>query len=116
MINQNELICCWNCLKPLKKENAILKQNDNITKEDEDSIIFKYKYFCSEICVNMFENEKNKKNNIENNFDENENEIINNDNSNNIDIDNNTNDNNDNNNNEGEDYFEGDDYDPMEDF
>ena len=100
----------WNCLKPLKKENAILKENDNISNEDEDSIIFKYKYFCSDICVNIFQNEnniKNVKNNIENNFDDKE--IDNN-------INNNINVNNRNMNEEEEDSYEGDDYDPMEDF
>ena len=110
LINKDELICCWNCLKPLKKENAILKENDKITNEDEDSIIFKYKYFCSDICVNIFQNEnniKNVKNNIENNFDDKE--IDNN-------INNNINANNRNMNEEEEDSYEGDDYDPMEDF
>ena len=106
--NKDKLICCWNCLKPLKKENAILKENNNISNDDENSIIFKYKYFCSDTCVNILENEKIIKNNV------NEKEIENNDNnidSNNINPNNNSDDN-----NEEEEYFEGDNYDPMEDF
>ena len=118
LIKQDEFICCWNCLKPLKKTNAILKEYNNNLKDDDNSVIFKYKYFCSEICVNKFENEKNIKNNIENNIDKNENENnynINKDNSdaninNIIDINKNVDDNNE------EDIFEGDNYDPMEDF
>lgn len=111
--SQDEILRCWHCLKPLKKENAILREYNKDLKDNNNSVIFKYKYFCSDICINFFENEKNDKKNIENNFIQNEDEINNindsiNDKINNINY--NKSDNNE------EDYCEGDYYDPMEDF
>ena len=109
---EEELLRCWHCLKPLKKENAILREYNNDLEENDNSVIFKYKYFCSDNCVNFFEDEKNVKKINENNFIQNEDEIHNN----NINDDiNNINDNKSDDNNE-EDYYEGDNYDPMEDF
>jgi len=116
ILNPNEIICCWNCLKPLKKENSIMKEYNinNLSVDDPDT--FKYKYFCNEKCLKDFETEKNKKNlnvtDIKNELILNENDIkdenvikkkINNNISNNS-------------NNEEEEFFEGDNYDPMDDF
>ena len=106
-----EFICCWNCLKPLKKENSIMKEY-NIDKEDNNnSILFKYKYFCSEECIIIFEKEKNTQNlseiKIKNEMDDENIQIKN--------IEDNEN-NNDNINQEDEGFFEGDNYDPMDDF
>ena len=106
-----EFICCWNCLKPLKKENSIMKEY-NIDKEDNNNcILFKYKYFCSEECIIIFEKEKNTQNlseiKIKNEMDDENIQIKN--------IEDNEN-NNDNRNKDDEGFFEGDNYDPMDDF
>ena len=85
---------------------------NNLSVDDSD--IFKYKHFCNEKCLKDFETEKNNKNlnktdiknellyNEKDRKDENiiENEI----------------NNNSNNSNKEEEFFEGDDYDPMDDF
>ena len=142
----NEMICCWNCFKPIKKENSIQKDYDN--KLDK-SILFINKNFCNSKCIKEYEKKKKtkivcfqcnkifdiyqgfvahdgdkfcstdcknkyieieksiKKNNKQKNKNKNteqdkgnKNEIQNNNNNKNID----------------EDYYEGDDYDPMDDF
>ena len=106
-----EFICCWNCLKPLKKENSILKDYNIDKKDNNNSILFKYKYFCSEECIIIFEKEKNTQNlseiKIKNEMDDENIQIKN--------LEDNEN-NNDNINKEDEGFFEGDNYDPMDDF
>ena len=55
----NEIICCWNCFKPIKKENSIQKDYDN---KFDKSILFSNKNFCSLKCIKDYE--KKKKTNI----------------------------------------------------
>ena len=114
ILNPDEVICCWNCLKPLKKDNSIMKEYNINNLSVDDSDIFKYKHFCNEKCLKDFETEKANKNlnktdiknellyNEKDRKDENiiENEI----------------NNNSNNSNKEEEFFEGDNYDPMDDF
>ena len=119
IINQNEIICCWNCLKPLDKKKSIIKEysnnSNNLNETENDNILFKYKYFCSETCIDKYENEKKETinniskteiedKNIENQNDDNNNNIINDEKED------------DNINNDEEEFYEGDNYDPMEDF
>ena len=54
----DEIICCWNCFKPLKKENSIQKDYEN--KLDK-SILFKEKHFCNLKCVTDYEKKKKTK-------------------------------------------------------
>ena len=116
ILTPDEIICCWNCLKPLKKENSIMKEYNinNLSVDDPDT--FKYKYFCNEKCLKDFETEKNNKNlnvtDIKSELVLNENDIkdknvIKKEMHNNIS---------NNSNNEEEEFFEGDNYDPMDDF
>ena len=115
ILTPDEIICCWNCLKPLKKENSIMKEYNinNLSVDDPDT--FKYKYFCNEKCLKDFETEKNKKNlnvtDIKNELVLNEKDIK----DENI-IKKEMNNNSNNSNNEEEVFFEGDNYDPMDDF
>ena len=53
--SSNDIICCWNCFKPIKKENSIQKDYDN--KLDK-SIIFKNKNFCNLKCIKEYEKKK----------------------------------------------------------
>ena len=50
-----EIICCWDCLKPLKKENAMIK---NYKIEYDNEVLFEKKYFCNEKCIREFEKKK----------------------------------------------------------
>ena len=50
-----EIICCWNCLKPLKKENSMLK---NYKIEYDNEVLFERKHFCNEKCIREFEKKK----------------------------------------------------------
>jgi hypothetical protein len=54
----NEITCCWNCFKPLRKENSIQKDYDN--KLDK-SILFKNKNFCNMKCIKEYEKKKKTK-------------------------------------------------------
>ena len=48
----NEIICCYNCFKPIKKENSIIKEYQN----KSDIVLFlKNKNFCSLKCVKDYE-------------------------------------------------------------
>ena len=106
------VIFCWNCLKPLKKENSLIKEYDVSVSGDCEPNLFKFKYFCSENCIKIFEREKEdikinkteiekeKVNEIQNKIDDvKENEIANKNSSNNEDN-----------------SIDEDNYDPMEDF
>ena len=115
VLTPDDFICCWNCYKPLKKENSILKKDNNLYKDDELAI-FQYKNFCSEKCYKIFENEKIVKKlfkteninqftdtkNKEEKETNKDNENLINDKGSNI--------------NDEEDYSEEDNYDPMDDF
>ena len=148
----NEIICCYNCFKPIKKENSIIKEYQNKSdivlflknkifcslkciKDYEKKIRTKYvcfqcnetfdlyqgfvahegEKFCSSKCKNKYieietmlmkksknKNGKKGKNNLEEKSKENKNE--------NININNDVGEKNE------EKYYEGDDYDPMDDF
>ena len=155
MINSpNEIICCYNCFKPIKKENSIVKEYQNKSdivlflknknfcglkciKDYEKKIRTKYvcfqcnntydlyqgfvahegEKFCSSICKNKYieietmlmknnggknKNRKKEKNTLEEKNKENKNE--------------NVNVNNDHDEKNEDKYYEGDDYDPMDDF
>ena len=112
ILNPDEIICCWNCLKPLKKDNSIMKAYNINNLSVDDSDIFKYKHFCNEKCLKDFETEKSNKSL---NATDIKNELLNNENDRkdkNI-IENKINYNS---NNKEEEFFEGDNYDPMDDF
>ena len=48
----NEIICCYNCFKPIKKENSIIKEYQN----KSDIVLFlKNKNFCSLKCIKDYE-------------------------------------------------------------
>ena len=61
LLAPNGVSFCFNCLKPLKKENSIIKEYDVNISGDYDPNLFKFKYFCSENCVKIFEQEKEDK-------------------------------------------------------
>ena len=111
ILSPDEIICCWSCLKPLKKDDSIKKEYDISISGDDDPNLFKYKYFCSEKCRTIFEKEKKEKQINETKI---KNELINNiknksENKNESEI-------NINRNNNKDDSLEEDNYDPMEDF
>jgi len=116
IINQKEINCCWNCLKPLDKKKSIIKEylnnSNNLNEKENETILFNYKYFCSNVCIDKYENEKKdminniSKTEIEDKIIENQQD--NNDNINAKEENNNSND--------EEEFYEGDNYDPMEDF
>ena len=54
-VNQSEILCCWNCFKPIKKEETIFK---NFNAKDDQNILFKKKSFCSMKCFKEFEVKK----------------------------------------------------------
>ena len=54
-VNQSEILCCWNCFKPIKKEETIYK---NFIGKDDENILFKKKSFCSMKCFKDFEVKK----------------------------------------------------------
>ena len=54
-VNQSEILCCWNCFKPIKKEETIFK---NFIGKDDENILFKKKSFCSMKCFKDFEVKK----------------------------------------------------------
>ena len=68
-ILSEKFICCWNCLKPLKKENSIMKEYDVDNLDDNVSNIFKYRHFCNDNCLNNYEKGKNHNTIIENEID-----------------------------------------------
>ena len=112
ILSPDEIICCWSCLKPLKKDDSIKKEYDINISGDDDPNLFKYKYFCSEKCRTIFEKEKKEKILNETKI---KNELINeiknkkeNKNENEININKG--------NNEDDSLEEEDNYDPMEDF
>ena len=54
-VNQSEILCCWNCFKPIKKEETVFK---NFNSKDDQNILFKKKSFCSMKCFKEFEVKK----------------------------------------------------------
>ena len=50
-----EIICCWNCLKPIKKENSMVKK---YKIEYDNEVLYEQKYFCNEKCIREFEKKK----------------------------------------------------------
>ena len=55
IIKNSEIKCCWNCLKPLKKEECVIK---NFNNNFDESIIYKQKTFCSEKCFKEYDIKK----------------------------------------------------------
>ena len=54
----NEIICCYNCFKPIKKESSIIKEYQN----KSDIVLFlKNKNFCSLKCVKDYEKKRRTK-------------------------------------------------------
>ena len=51
----DKIIFCWNCLKPLKQENSIIKKYE---LNKDKNLLYEYKNFCSEKCVKDFEQKK----------------------------------------------------------
>ena len=48
----NEIICCYNCFRPIKKENSIIKEYQN----KSDIVLFlKNKNFCTLKCIKDYE-------------------------------------------------------------
>ena len=54
----DEIICCWNCFKPIKKENSVQKDYEN---QFDNSILFTNKNFCSPKCIKDYEKKKKAK-------------------------------------------------------
>ena len=54
----DEIICCWNCFKPIKKENSVQKDYE---KQLDNSILFTNKNFCSSKCIKDYEKKKKAK-------------------------------------------------------
>ena len=50
-----EIICCWNCFKPIKKEKSFRKDYKN---QLDNSILFTDKNFCSLKCIKDYEKKK----------------------------------------------------------
>ena len=51
----NDIVCCWNCFKPIKKENATNRVYKN---KYENSILFENKNFCNLKCIKEYEKKK----------------------------------------------------------
>ena len=51
----DEIICCWNCFKPIKKEKSVQKDYEN---QFDHSILFKNKNFCCSKCMKDYEKKK----------------------------------------------------------
>ena len=51
----DDIICCWNCFKPIKKENSIQKDYDN---KFDKSVLFSNKNFCNLKCMKEYEKKK----------------------------------------------------------
>lgn len=55
MFEKIEIGVCWICFKALDKKDAIIKE---IQEEDDENVVVVEKCFCSEKCVKIFENRK----------------------------------------------------------
>ena len=53
----DEIICCWNCFKHIKKEKSLQKDYKNQNQFD-NSILFADKNFCSLKCIKDYEKKK----------------------------------------------------------
>ena len=51
----NDIVCCWNCFKPIKKENSSEKVYQN---KLDSSILFENKNFCNLKCIKEYEKKK----------------------------------------------------------
>jgi hypothetical protein len=55
MFEKIEIGVCWICFKALDKKDAIVKE---IQEEEDENVVVVEKCFCSEKCVKIFENRK----------------------------------------------------------